>query len=169
MSRIWELKKQAILRDLFRCAERSRVLSVIAANDAGPEIHAVVKYRYPTLVKNEDGHVTLAGPVVAAVRYSERLLSEAPHPLEIAALLAPANVFHPNLSKGGLICMGHPTPGLSMEQILHTLWAAITFNMHYLNVRPGEVMNREAAEHVQHFSATFPLTEAGLFEAEPID
>lgn len=169
MTRMWDLKKQSLIHGLYQCADRSRVLSIIGVKDLGPEIHAIVQYQHPTLVRNPDASIVRKGPVVVGVRYSERILSEAPHPLEIAAVFAPSNIFHPNLSRGGLICLGHPTPGLSMEQILHTLWAALTFNMKVVNPRLGEVLCREAAEFVIQHRDNFPLTEAGLFEAEPGD
>jgi ubiquitin-protein ligase len=96
------------------------------------------------------------------------MLSEMPHPMEIAVVFSPARPFHPNIGRTGLVCLGHPTPGVSMEQILHQIWAAITFNMNCVNVRTGEVMNRDAAEFVRQHRDRFPLTSAGLFEASPV-
>jgi len=167
MNTKWDWKKQAILRELQQTAARSRVLTVLNIHDGGNEVQAVVEFCYPTLVKRGDRDVSLAGPVVVGLRYGAHLLSVAPHPLELAAILAPAP-FHPNCSPHGLLCLGHPTSGISLESVLHQVWAAVTFNMKCINVRPGEVMNRDAADFVRLNPERFPLTAEGLFEATPV-
>jgi hypothetical protein len=167
MSVKWAWKKQAILRELQQTAARSRILSVLDVYDKPNEVQAVVEFQFATMVKDGNRDVSLAGPVVVGLRYGSHLLSEAPHPLELAAILAPAP-FHPNCSPHGMLCLGHPTPGISLESVLHQVWAAITFNMKCVNVRPGEVMNREAADYVRLHPYRFPLTEDGLFEADPV-
>lgn len=164
----WKLKKQSILDDLRNAARRSRVLSLIGVNDLPDEVQSIVQYQHPTLVKDDAGRVQLAGPVVVGIRYSQRMLSEAPHSMEIAAVFAPQGIHHPNCGRTGQICLGHPTPGLSMEQILHQVWALIAWNMRCVNVRPGEYVNREAALYFLTHRAEFPLTEAGLYEADPV-
>jgi hypothetical protein len=168
MTRKWTLKKSSLLSELDECATRSPVLSVLVTQEFAHEVRTLVRYQRETLVKSRTGVIGLAGPVVVGIRYRERYLSEAPHPLEIATILAPLGVHHPNCSRTGFVCLGHPTPGLSMEQILHQIWAALTFNMRTINIRRGEVLNREAAQFVRHHPDRFPLTSKGLYEAEPM-
>ncbi len=163
----WEWKKQALLQELQQAADRSQILTVLNVQTDRTEIQAVVQFQFPTLVKTSDSHVSLDGPVVVGLRYGAHLLSETPHPLELAAILTPAP-FHPNCSPHGLLCLGHPTPGISFDSVLHQVWAAVTFNMKCVNVRPGEVMNREAADYVRLHPERFPLTDEGLFEAAPV-
>lgn len=163
----WDWKKQALLQELQQAADRSRILTLLNIHSDRTEIQAVVQFRFPTLAKQSDSVVSLAGPVVVGLRYGAHLLSEAPHPLELAAILTPAS-FHPNCSPHGLLCLGHPTPGISFDSVLHQVWAALTFNMKCVNVRPGEVMNREAADYVRLHPERFPLTDEGLFEATPV-
>lgn len=163
----WDWKKQALLQELQQAADRSPVLSVLNVRTQDNDIQAVVQFDFPTLVKCSDSTVSLSGPVVVGLRYGAHLLSETPHPLELAAILTP-EPFHPNCSPHGLLCLGHPTPGISFYSVLHQVWAALTFNMQCVNVRPGEVMNREAADYVRLHPDRFPLTDEGLFEAAPV-
>ena len=164
----WKWKKQSIRGELEKVARRSRLLSVIGINELPDEVQSIVQYQHPTLVKDDADRIQLAGPVVVGIRYSQRMLSEAPHSMEIAAVFAPQGIHHPNCGPTGQICLGHPTPGLSMEQILHQVWALIAWNMRSVNIRPGEYINREAALYFLAHRAEFPLTEAGLYEADPV-
>lgn len=164
MSRIFDIKKRTneeLLRDV---AARSPVMILIGTQDRGDEWRALIAFNTKTLVSDGDGSVRREGPVVAGIRYHERFLSEAPHPMEIATVCQPNNVWHPNISPAGGCCLGHPSAGVSLDLVVHQLWAAFAFNMKIINTRSGEIVNPEAAVYVRANAHMFPLTKRGLFE-----
>jgi hypothetical protein len=152
---------ELIVRDYAR---RSPVMTCLGCAGIGAEWRTMVAFDTKTLVRDAEGTIRRAGPVVVGIRYSERFLSEAPHPFELAAILEPRGVFHPNCDPVGAMCLGHPTPGISLEVILNQVWAGLAFNLKLVNTRPGEVANREAAEYVRACAEQFPITRRGLFE-----
>ena len=163
MSRIWEEKKKSLEARLQDFAKRSDAVMPMVTYDQGDEWRAVVLLDAQTLVQRADGTVATAGPVVLGIRYHERFLSEAPHPLEIVTILQP-RVFHPNANAAGAMCLGHPHAGLTLDAILHQVWAGLAFNMKSVNTLPGEILNREAANFVRANACRFPLNRRGLFE-----
>jgi hypothetical protein len=127
------------------------------------EWKAVVGFDTKTLV-DVGGTIRREGPVVLGIRYLEQYLCEAPHPMGLVTVLKPLGVFHPNIADSGAVCLGHPAPGISLELILHQLWAGLMFNMQAVNTRPGEIVNREAAMYVRANAQQFPISKRGLFE-----
>jgi hypothetical protein len=162
--RIWQERKRVNERIVRDFARRSPVMACLRCVDLGLEWRTVVAFNTKTLVNEGNDSIRRAGPVLVGIRYLERYLSEAPDPMEIATVLRPHGVFHPNCSSAGAICLGHPTPGISMELILHQLWSGLTFNMKTVNTRPGQVVNPEAAVYVRASAGQFPITTKGLFE-----
>ncbi len=167
-NRMWEIKKSKIKQTLDQLGRDSPVLTPVMIEDLGDEVRAIALFHTKTLVRGEDGNVVLRGPAEVGVRLHERFLSEAPHPLEIATIFMPRRIFHPNCNAAGALCLGHPAAGLSMDLILHQIWAALTFNMKCVNTSYGEILNRDAAEFVRARAERFPLTFRGLLE-EPDD
>src|SRR5207249_9207748 len=108
---------------------RSPVVEVLGVQDLGCELRTMLLFKTETLVQARDGAVQRKGPVAVGLRYNERFLSEAPNPSEIVSILEPFFVFHPNVSRTGALCLGHPQPGLPLEEILHMTWAALVFNL----------------------------------------
>ncbi|HVS34809.1 MAG TPA: hypothetical protein VMS17_04450 [Gemmataceae bacterium] len=168
-ARIWDLKKQWLRQELKDAALHSPVLQIVWEQDHGDEYRAVVRLHTETLVRSPGGAVVRAGPVVLGIRYHRRFLAEAPIPWEIVTVLAPALPFHPNINMAGALCLGHPPPGVSLTQVLHTAWAAVTFNMRLVNTVEWQGLNAEAAAYVRAHKEEFPLTPRGLFEAAPSD
>jgi hypothetical protein len=164
MHRIWQERKRANERIVRGFADRSPVMKCLGCMDLDAEWRAVVAFDTRTLVNDGDGSIRRDGPVVIGIRYHERHLSEAPHPMELATVLRPLGVFHPNCSSSGALCLGHPAAGISMELILHQIWAGLTFNMQTVNTRPGQIVNPEAAVYVRASAHLFPITRRGLFE-----
>lgn len=164
--RIWEsrkLKLQSVVEDF---AARSEVMLVRGVRDWGYELRWAVEFSVKTLVRPPGQAVRLEGPVVTGIRYHRDFLAAAPVPWEIVTVLEPGWIFHPNVHpvSGGL-CLGHPMPGISMEQILHTVWAALVFNMRLVNTVDWQGLNSAAAQYVREHGATqFPLTRRGLLE-----
>ena len=76
-------------------------------------------------------------------------MSEAPAPYEIATILSPRFVFHPNVSAAGALCLGHPPPGLPLGEILHMVWAALVFNLRVVNTTEWQGFQPEAAVYVR--------------------
>jgi hypothetical protein len=167
MNLIWTRKLPTIIAELRRYERISRVLQVYGIQEFPDEMRAVVRFDTPTLVRAPTGQIGLAGPVVAGIRYHQSFLSTAPHPMEIATILDPRGVHHPNLGRSGGVCLGKPVIALSMESILNQLWAAVNFNMSIVNTVSGQVVNAEAADFVRANAHRFPLRHEGLLEAEP--
>jgi hypothetical protein len=115
-------------------------------------------------VEDADGTIRREGPVVIGIRYHERHLSEAPNPMELATVWLPHGIFHPNCASSGALCLGHPAAGVSLELIVHQIWAGLTFNMQTVNTRPREIVNAAAAVYVRANAHLFPITRRGLFE-----
>ena len=84
--------------------------------------------------------------------------------MEIATVCQPNKVWHPNISSTGNCCLGHPSPGVSLDLVIHQLWAAFTFNMKTINTRSGQIVNPDAAVYVRANAHLFPITKRGLFE-----
>jgi hypothetical protein len=165
VSRPWELKKARHVRTIEGFASASPNLTLHHLEDSGEELRCVLQFETRTLVKPPGHKPFLVGPVIAGVRYHQEWLSRAPIPTEIVTILMPLGVFHPNVGPAGNLCLGHPGAGLTMEQILHSAWAALVFNMRIVNTIDWQAFNREAAEYVRNAPAgTFPLTRRGLLE-----
>jgi hypothetical protein len=167
MTVIWRHKLPRLIAVLQKYERASQVLEVFGIQEFPDELRAVVKLDTPTLVRAPDGRIAMAGPVVVGIRYNEQFLSTAPHPMEIATVLDPPGIYHPNAGRSGGFCLGKPVVGISMESILNQLWAAVTFNMSIVNTISGEVVNREAADFVRANVHRFPLRHEGLLEAKP--
>lgn len=165
MTKIWQERKQALERIIRDFDRRSPVMTLLGTRDFNEEWRTIVAFDTKTLARGPEGYIERVGPVVVGVRYHERFLNEAPHPMEIATILEPSAIHHPNASKSGGFCLGHPAAGISLEQVLHQVWAGLTFNMKTVNTRPGEVMNHDAAVYVRSNADLFPITDRGLFEA----
>jgi hypothetical protein len=168
MGRIWTQKKQTNERTVRDCAARSPVMQFLGSLDCGDEWRTIVAFDTKTLVAH-DGSIRRDGPVVLGIRLHERFLSEAPHPMELVTILAPCAPFHPNCDRSGALCLGHPAAGISLETILHQVWAGLMFNMRAVNTRPGQVVNADAATYVRANAHLFPITKRGLFEQPDAD
>jgi hypothetical protein len=162
---IWDRKKKALRAELDEFARRSPILSVKWFEDCGDEVRALLGFDTQTLVKSPGGHVQTCGPVLVGCRYHARFLGEAPVPYELISILEPRFVFLPNASPAGALCLGHPGPGISLMEILHLTWAALTVNLRVTDLVTWHALNVEAAAFVRANQERFPLTERGLLEA----
>lgn len=169
MSRIWKERKRANERIIRDYAARSPVMRFLGSMDFDEEWRTIVAFDTKTLVSDGNGTVRRDGPVVLGLRYHERFLSAAPHPMELVTVLEPSRVFHPNCSDSGALCLGHPAAGISLELIWHQVWAGLMFNMKTVNTRPGQIVNPEAAVYVRANAHQFPITTRGLFEQPDAD
>ena len=166
--RVWQMKKEALENELAHYVERSPVLNHLATCDGGDEWRTILMLDTKTLIVGAGDVIERAGPVVVGIRYHERFLSQAPHPMEVVTILEPLRVHHPNCDARGM-CLGHPPAGLTLDQVLNQVWAGLTFNMDFMNTNHGEIINRKAADYVRACGAKmFPITRRGLLE-EPDD
>lgn len=163
-NRIWRRKKASLDAAAEDFARRSPVLELFEHDDLGDEWRAAWLLLTVTLVRCANGSLVLAGPVALGIRYHESYLAQAPHPWEIATVIQPRGLFHPNATPSGSLCLGHPEAGVSLEYILNQAWAGLTFNMKSVNTRNGDILNNEAARFVRANAERFPLTDKGLFE-----
>lgn len=164
MSRIWQRKKASLEAAAKDFSKRSPVLELMQCDDLGDEWRSAWLVLVATLVRISGGKLGVVGPVALGIRYHESYLAEAPHPWEIATVIQPRGLYHPNAVASGAICIGRPEVGVSLEYILNQAWAALTFNMKSVNTRRGDILNPDAARFVRANAERFPLTEKGLFE-----
>ena len=166
MNRMFEIKKQSLEAELQSAVRRSKVLTVLAQNSTEDEYRAVVSFATKTFVCVGNGDVTAAGPIVVGIRYHARFLGEAPHPLEVATILQPQNIFHPNANPiTGALCCGHLIAAFTFEPLLHLLWAGLNLNVDKaVDTRPGNIVNPLAARWVIANAHRLPITPKGLWE-----
>lgn len=169
INRIWHERVRANERVVRDYAQRSPVLACIDCVTFGFEWRTVLAFNTKTLVRDRQGAIRREGPVVVGIRYLERFVTEAPDPFEIAVVLRPLGIFHPNATAIGAICLGHPPPAIPMESIINQLWAGLMLNLKIANTRKGHVVNPEAAVYVRANADQFPLTRKGLFERPDAD
>jgi len=164
LDRIWELRRQKSkdVIEQFACA--SGVMHVIGIRDGPDEVRAMLAFDIETLVKRPGKSVTRRGPVITGMRYHRQFLAVAPNPSEIVQVIRPTSVFHPNVWPNGALCLGHPRTGISMDEVLHLTWAALTLNTRRVNTVAWDAANEEAADYVRARKDLFPLTRIGLLE-----
>ena len=166
MSKMFEMKKASLDRELQSAVQRSNVLAVLARQCTDDEYRVVVSFATQTLVRDGGGEVATAGPVVVGIRYHSHFLGEAPNPLAVATILQPQNVFHPNVNSiTGTICCGHLIAAFTLQPLLHLLWAGINFRLaKAVDTRPGNIIDPEAAHWVIANAHRLPITPKGLWE-----
>ena len=163
--RKWELRKDKFSQVLEQFDRDSPNMRLLAVEDAGDEVRAMVEFDTVTLVRPPGGNVQFRGPVLTGIRYHHRFLSIAPIPWEIVTILSPRAVFHPNVNEQNGLCLWHPQANIPLQQILHTTWAALVLNTRLVNTVDCQVFNHNAAAYVRAEHARFPLTERGLLES----
>lgn len=164
MGRIFESKKAALTRDLERL-QGSFLIRVVGQQSQPEEWRAIVQFLAKTLVKAPGQEVNVAGPIACGIRYHERFLAEVPHPMEVATILDPPFVFHPNIDPTtGAMCLGHLQAGFPLDFVVHLIWAGINLNMAVTGTLPGNVVNSAAANWVLANATRLPLSSRGLCE-----
>ncbi len=117
------------------------------------------------LVLDEKG-IQRSGPCQLGFRYHQHHLSCAPESTELVTVLFPTNIFHPNITPSGTMCVGHTRPGFSLEAIAHQVWGGLNMNSQFVKTTHGHVLNWNAAQYVRQNLHLFPFTRRGLFERE---
>ena len=146
--RIWQIRKQTEIAALRRLCDQSPVMKLVAVYETEDEFRVVLEFQTQTLVLESD-EVVLAGPVLVGLRYLSEFLSAAPHPMEIATILRPHEIFHPNAAPQGAICLGHVAAGFTCESVMHLIWAGLNLNMSVVGLEPGQTINPAAAAFVR--------------------
>ncbi len=167
MSAMWEQKKRTYVETLEEYCRRSQVLHQLMIHDEGRQWRAVIGLDTQTLVQNRDGEVVLGGPIVVGLYFDQRMLSQIPHPMEIATVLEPRGVFNPHIAPTGNLCLGHPMPGQDLGPVLHQIWCGLQFQSVAIDTDPGHYVNAQAAQYVRLHQHRLPLSRDGLFEARP--
>jgi len=163
--RIWELRKKALTQEIRDMASRSPVLRLESLEDLGDEIRAAVGFNIKTLVRPLEGEVRTGGPVLVGIRYHRSYLRTPPPSAGIVTVLAPHDVYHPNLGVGRGLCLGSPPVGITMENILCQCFAALTLSSY--NSIEWQGLDPSAARFVRANAHRFPLLDTGLFEDPP--
>ena len=89
------------------------------------------------------------GGVVIQQRHEVQIRLGASYPRTMPEISWKSPVFHPNISSGGVVCLGgygtYWTPSLMLDELCTMLWEMIR----YANFDPGSPYNREAAAWVK--------------------
>jgi hypothetical protein len=166
---MWQKKKASLNEEADDFHQRSPSLEQLDREDFGEEWRSMWLLKMNTLVQRQDGRIHQSGPILLGIRYHQSFLAQAPHPCEIVTVLQPTRVFHPNCNLAGVMCLGVPQAGLSLDFVLTQSWFGLSFNMRKVNTLRGDILNPEAARFVRASAERFPLTEKGLFEVPDLD
>jgi hypothetical protein len=167
-SRPWAARKETIVADLRRLEEQSPILRVLGVFDFGPEIRALVAYLIPTLVTpGPRGEFRTAGPAVVGLRYHESFLARPPLPWSVCCVLAPHDVYHPNIGPGNGMCCGLLPTAVTMAALLELCFSALVLAS--ANTIEWQGLNAGAAAFVRAHAARFPIVKTGLKETPPAE
>ncbi len=79
------------------------------------------------------------------------LPSDYPRTAPVVLVLAPPNLFHPNIA-GRLVCLGAHAPTLWLDEKCRRLWDLLSYRLFTM----GEGLNEEACRWARHHQELFP-------------
>lgn len=150
-------------------AENSDVLSLYLASHSSLQYY-LAEFNCPCLVKQDNGDITTVAKAVVGIWLPSNHLREF-DTAKVVSWLEPISVFHPNI-KPPFMCLGHLPPGASMKEILHQIYAVITYQK--VTMTELDALNHEACEWARKHQERFPLYSRPLtrqtltFDAEPL-
>ncbi len=130
----------------------------VQPEDARVPRRFVAEFACPTLVKTAAG-VTLADRFAIFVAFPSDYLRVPAHPPRIVNVIAPAEIFHPNV-RGPFICTGRIAPGTGLCQLLYQVHEILV----YARFTPNEndALNGEACQWARAHADQFPLDHRPL-------
>ncbi len=165
--RLWNRKRIAMVEELEKLAEESPILEIASIEHRVDEVRAVLALEIPTMVTPMNSEVRLDGPVVVGIRFTQRFCTVPPLPWEIVTVLHPLDVYHPNIdSRGsGALCLGSPPAGISLAEIVHLTYAALTLAS--FSPQEWRGLHAAASRFTREHAEQFPIIETGLLESPP--
>jgi hypothetical protein len=121
---------------------------------ASPPRNYIVRFDCRTMAR-ENGEVKpWNGTCDVLFRFPHDYLRVAPDAGMIVSLLAPLNLYHPNIA-GRFICIGRIAPGTSLCELIFQVYEVLT----YAKATPNEkdALNHAACAWARHNMQRFPL------------
>ncbi|MCC6472407.1 MAG: hypothetical protein IT514_01560 [Burkholderiales bacterium] len=123
-----------------------------------PARRFIAEFKAPTMVRRGTQVVRAHGFAVL-VQFPDDYLRAASDVARIVNLLAPENVFHPNV-RWPFICMGRLAPGMGLSELLYQAYEILTFQK--LTPREDDALNADACVWARSHMDLFPLSRAPL-------
>jgi hypothetical protein len=138
-------------------AASSDLVTVIPC-DGPPASHYVVEFRCRGLVRLGHGEIVDRDRFAVGVSFPPDYLRRA-HPAEVLTVLAPMNVFHPNV-RGTAICVGRLKPGTRLVDLIYQCFEIFTFAK--VTMREDDALNRDACVWARQNVDRFPIDKRPL-------
>ncbi|NOX56211.1 MAG: hypothetical protein GXP27_17565 [Planctomycetes bacterium] len=171
-TRAWRGFKLEQGRQLLELAARSPRMHVLDLSFDG-DFNAVYTIRMPVPRWPVGERLRIGSECVFHVRYEEHWRWEAPPGWGPVGIVAPEDVFAPNLAPAlrGAICLGRLPPGITVKDCTLLSYYVISMQQYSIDENdPLGVLNPIACEFFRRHPEYLPLTHAGLFEPwEPED
>ncbi len=130
----------------------------IAPCDGPPPSRYLVEFRCKGLVARGRGDVAETDRFLVGVSFPSDYLRRA-HPAEVLTLIAPWNVFHPNI-QGSAMCVGRLKPGTPLVDLLYQCYEILTYAK--VTMREDDALNRDACVWAREHSGRFPIDRRPL-------
>ena len=132
----------------------SEVLALLPEAGAQPPRRFVAQFTSPTMVWTGTAAARVDGFAVL-FQFAPDYLRSARDAGQILNLLAPGNVFHPNVA-APFICIGHVAPGTGLCELIYRVHEILTFNK--LTPREDDALNHDACVWARRHMHLFPLS-----------
>ena len=145
------------LEEASALADTSDLLRVTPCDGPPPQRY-LVEFRCKGLVLNGRGEVDEQDRFLVGITLPSDYLRRA-HPAEVLTLLAPKNVFHPNI-RGSAICVGRLKPGTPLVDLIYQCFEILTYSK--VTMREDDALNREACVWARNNTERFPIDRRPL-------
>ena len=126
--------------------------------DGPPPRHYLAEFRCKGLVQRPAGDVVEGDRFVVGISFPSDYLRRA-YPAEVISLLAPLNVFHPNI-RGSAMCIGRLKPGTRLVDLLYQCFEILTYVK--VTMREDDALNRDACRWARSHVDRFPVDRRPL-------
>jgi len=163
MDKIFESWLQRQCAEVLALTDASDVVTVWPA--AGPQAarRFIARFANPTMVRTGEGIVRAAGFTVL-IQFPPDYLRAAFDAAQVVNVLAPGNLFHPNV-RAPFICTGRLAPGTGICELLYQLNEILTYAR--FTPREDDALNHEACEWARQHMDLFPLDARPLRRRTP--
>jgi len=127
--------------------------------DPAPQRY-IAEFRCRGLGRSANGAITVIDRFTIGIYFPDDHLRRV-QPERLVTLLAPANVFHPNIQFPG-VCPGHVRPGVGLVDLLYQVHSILT----YQNANMNDFLNADAARWAREHCEEFPIDPRPLKRRE---
>ena len=163
-SAVWRLRKQAELREILCLAQIAPYRLHIQAIEFGAEpLSLTIALHVPVPLRpGTDGVLPRADAALIQLHYPMEICRQPVHGVAFAAIVAPSNVFHPNVrpEKPQVLCLGTVLPrGMPLREIIVLSYLSLSLQSVTMSEKDvAGVMNLPAARYYQANMSVVPLT-----------